>query len=387
MHASIIARSAAAIALFACADSSPTTAVPFPSAPRNTETTVQHNAATYWNTIARGLVVKYSSSALFAIRGYALVSLSQHNAAAVVQDRGVHAAISAASVVTLSYLFPAEQAALELQLQQYLANTSSTDDPAEGATNGRAAAARVVTYAQGDRFFAPWTGTVPTGPGIWFSATPPAGATVGGAKTFFMTSGSQFRPVPPPAFGSVAFNQALAEVRQFSDTRTPTQDSIAKFWAMPNGTSTPPGFWNEEAGRLIPKYRLNERASAHLLALMNMVSYDAIVGSHEAKFTYWLLRPTMADPAITLSIGLPNFPSYPSNHAAISAGMAAILGAEFAAERNRLRSLADEAALSRVYGGIHFRFDGTAGLTLGRRIAELAEMKDVALRQPFPLPQ
>lgn len=109
-----------------------------------------------------------------------------------------------------------------------------------------------------------------------------------------------------------------------------------------------------------------------MFALINMVAFDAIVASHEAKYHYWLLRPTMADPAITLAIGLPNFPSYPSNHAAISAGMARILGHVFPAEKVRLDAHAEEAAFSRVLGGIHFRFDGEAGLELGRQVAAWA---------------
>jgi membrane-associated phospholipid phosphatase len=93
----------------------------------------------------------------------------------------------------------------------------------------------------------------------------------------------------------------------------------------------------------------------------------------------------MADPSITLAIGLPNFPSYPSNHSTISAAMAAVLGAELPAERARLSRLADQAAISRVYGGIHYGFDCTAGLALGRRVAAWALDHDVALRQQFPL--
>ena len=116
-----------------------------------------------------------------------------------------------------------------------------------------------------------------------------------------------------------------------------------------------------------------------------MVAFDAIVASHEAKYTYWLLRPTMADPAIQLSVPLPNFPAYPSNHASISAGMADILGATFPGERLRLRQLADQAALSRVLGGIHYRFDGSAGLTLGRKVAEWALAHNVNERTAFPL--
>jgi hypothetical protein len=215
--------------------------------------------------------------------------------------------------------------------------------------------------------------------------TPPVGATIGQAKTFLLQNGSQFRPAPHPAFGSAAFNAAVTEVRQFADTRTAEQDSIAKFWNLPAGTHQPPGFWNVEAARLVTQNNLDDRAAAHLFALMNIASYESLVSSHEAKYHYWLLRPTMADPGIQLAIGLPNFPSYPSNHAAISAAMARVIAAQFPGEAARLDALAEQAALSRVYGGIHYRFDGEAGLDLGRKVAAWALAHDVSGRTPFAL--
>lgn len=130
-------------------------------------------------------------------------------------------------------------------------------------------------------------------------------------------------------------------------------------------------YWKEVATTLAVKYHRTERETAHLLALINMVAFDGLVASHEAKFFYWLLRPTMADPGITLAIPL-NFPSYPSNHAVLSSGIARILGASFPAERDRLDALAQEAAICQIYGGIHYRFDADAGLVLGRRVAAWA---------------
>ena len=158
-------------------------------------------------------------------------------------------------------------------------------------------------------------------------------------------------------------------MRQISDTRTRAQDSIARFWGLEGGTFTPPGYWNREASTLVVRHHLSERRAAALLALLNMVAMDGIIASHDAKYAYWCIRPSQADPAITLSLPLPNFPAYPSNHATISAAMAEVLAATFPREADRLRAAADEAALSRVYGGIHYRFDGEAGLTLGRRVA------------------
>jgi membrane-associated phospholipid phosphatase len=356
----------------------------------------ESNAPVYWNGVARQLVGTYRFNALQAIRGYAIVSLAQYNAAIAAENakaRGehpsVHAAISAASVVALSYLHAAESQALEMRLDEYLADEGwpggKHQDEASGESIGRLVAAQVVARAQNDGFFAPWTGTVPTGPGKWFTATTPVGPTVGQAKPFFLDATNQFRPAPPPAFGSAEFNAALAEVRQIADTRTPQQTAIAVFWNLPAGTHQPPGFWNEEAANLAVRNRLNERETAHTMALMNMVSYDAIVASHEAKYFYWLIRPSQADPGIVLPIGLPNFPSYPSNHAAISAGMARVLGDRFPSDRVRLDALADEAALSRVFGGIHYRFDGEEGLVLGRKIAAWALARDVKGHQPFGL--
>src|SRR5256714_15099845 len=88
---------------------------------------------------------------------------------------------------------------------------------------------------------------------------------------------------------------------------------------------------------------------------MNMAALDANIASHDAKYTYWLIRPTQADPLITLAIGLPNHPSYTSNHAAISTTVARILGSVFPRERRRLAAMADEAGLSRPFAGVLHR--------------------------------
>lgn len=191
----------------------------------------------------------------------------------------------------------------------------------------------------------------------------------GQATPYFLTSGDQFGPEPPPAFESPAFNAALPEVRQISDTRTVEQDLIAKFWALPAGAYGPAGYWNEEAARLIVQYRQTEREGAHTLALMNMAGFDAIIATHDVKYFYWFIRPTQADPGIVLAVGLPAFPSYPSNHATLSSAMADVLGATFPAESTRLEGLAQEAALSRLYAGIHYRFDNDTGLDLGYQVA------------------
>lgn len=160
-------------------------------------------------------------------------------------------------------------------------------------------------------------------------------------------------------------------MRRISDTRTARQDSIARFWAMASGTLIA-GFWNTTASEIIHRKRLGERDGAHTLALMNTAAMDALIACADGKFTYWLLRPSQADPAITMPIGLPNFPAYPSNHACFSGAAAYTLGALFPHERQRLRGMAYHAGISRVFGGIHYRFDSDVGLEIARKVTRLA---------------
>jgi len=354
-------------------------------------------ATVAWNRTARDLIAKNRTVPQAAIRVLALLTVAQYNAIIAAEDAAVDplhpsdaAAVAGASAAVLTYLYPGEAAFLETKVDEQQAEPgwpgNQNEDFAAGEAIGRDEAADVVARAQQDRFFAPFTGTVPICPGCWLAVpTPPVFATLGQAETFFLTSGDQFRPPPPPAFGSPEFLADLTEVRQISDTRTFVQDSIAKFWAMPTGTITPQGYWNQVGSELAVRYRLTERETAHILALTNMAAFDAIIASHEAKFYYWLIRPSQADPLIHLAIGLPSFPSYPSNHAAVSAASTTVLGARFPSERVGLDAQADEAAISRIFGGIHYRFDCDAGLVLGRTIGRYVLDHDVVGHEPLVL--
>src|SRR5712692_9286856 len=100
-----------------------------------------------------------------------------------------------------------------------------------GEAVGRQVGAEAMARAMTDGFDLPWTGTVPVGPGLWFSSAkppqPPVNAQLPGMRPFFLTSADQFRPAPPPAFGSPTYLAGLAEVRNISDTRTAEQVAIA----------------------------------------------------------------------------------------------------------------------------------------------------------------
>lgn len=179
------------------------------------------------------------------------------------------------------------------------------------------------------------------------------------------------RPPPPPAIGSAEFTTALQEVRRY--TSNPTTDSwrIAMFWSDGAGTYTPPGHWNEIACDLIARNRMNELRAARALSLMNMAMQDAAICCWDTKSFYFYPRPSQMDGSIK-TIGLPNFPSYTSGHSTFSGAAATVLGYVFPAEKGRLQAMAKEASESRIYGGIHYRFDCEVGLRCGNVIGDFS---------------
>jgi hypothetical protein len=342
-------------------------------------------AAVHWNAIAREETRTGPLNVFTGARMLTYLSLAQYTAAreaSAARDGGgkpsIAAAVGAASVALLSAapFFPARAAFFETELDLQESGErwpgEVGTDFAAGEAIGRAVAADVLARAASDGFTPSNVGvTVPVCPGCWFSAPGllPAFPRLREMRPFLLASADQFRPGPPPAFGSAAFQAALAEVRRISDTRTPEQDALAKFWALPNGYAVVPANNYLVADELIVRFHLDELRAARTLALVGMASMDAFIACHDAKYTYWTIRPSQADPGITLSVPLPNFPSYPSNHACITGASMAVLAQLFPSEADRLNGLADEAALSRVLGGIHYRFDGDVGLALGRAVA------------------
>jgi membrane-associated phospholipid phosphatase len=345
-------------------------------------------AAVAWNELADRLLARRPSNAL---RVDVYLALAQLRAAEAAQagtqpHPPVSAAIGGASVAVLSVFFPLDIAELEAALDAQEAADPWPGDKHEnfaaGEAIGRAIGARVNTFAQSDQVGLTDPGLPPVGPGFWI----PNGAPVRGflgARTFYISSTDELPLPPPPAFGSARFNADLAEVRHISDTRTAEQVAIAVFWHV-NQSPTSNAAWNALARELIVKYRKSDAEAARILFLAYSAFWDGIVCSFGGKYTYWLIRPSQADPAITLPISLPNHPSYPSNHATVDGALAGILEAAFPNERRRLEEVAEEAAVSRLYGGIHYRFDMVAGLALGRAAAAKALAADLATVAPLP---
>lgn len=352
----------------------------------------QASATVRWNEIARDQTLTHPVSQQFGSRSFAYLSLAQYNAAVAAQaakDHGDHASISAAvagaSAVVLGSFYPDQVAYFDAQVAEQESEPQwpgeDHDDFAAGSAVGRDVGAAVVASAATDGFTSSGAGVViPVCPGCWFSAPGkvPVFPLLSQMRPFFLRTADQFRPGPPPTFGSPDYLAALAEVRFYSDNRTHLQDSIAKFWASPGGFShAAAAYANELATREITKFHLDEVRAAHVLAIMNMAAMDAFIASHDAKYTYWTIRPPQADPGIVPDIPLPNHPSYPSNHASVTGASMAILAALFPSDADYLNGLAEQAGISRIYGGIHYRFDMDAGLTLGRTVANYALQHDV----------
>jgi hypothetical protein len=402
-HGHLAAATGAIIAaLAACSD--PTTAPAGLPPARNAAQAWEASAALAWNAVARdqtklthpGVAVGQQ----FGARTFAYLSLAQYDAAVAAEsakDRGDHASIAAAvagaSAVVLSYFYPDQTAAFDAQVQAQQAGEQwpgeTHTDFAAGEAVGRAVGQAVVASAQSDGFTPSVAGvTIPVGPGFWVSAPgkDPVFPLLRQMRPFFLTSSDQFRPGPPPAFGSSAFLDALRVVRNISDTRTAEQTAIAQFWAAPNGfAAVAQAYSNEVAADEIIKFHLDELRATRVLAMSNLAAMDAFIACHDAKYTYWLLRPPQADPAITLVIPLPNHPSYPSNHACVTGAMMDALAHFFPADAGVLRGKAEEAAISRIYGGIHYPFDADTGLKIGRETAEWALRHEPSGRTPLPI--
>jgi membrane-associated phospholipid phosphatase len=344
-----------------------------------------------WQEHARSLVAANRMSPLAAARVFSALSVAQYRAVAGIDGPGgnPHAAArhaiggrstiegrrgaaAGASVQVLSFFFPAAAKNLEDDLQRQADATPGNVHPAftRGLAIGRAAGDALVNRVKNDRFTTPWTGKVPTEPGSWVANGPPAGATFGGVTPYFLTSGSQFRPAPPPALGSAAFVADLAEIRTMTDNRTPSQTASALYWDFPTGTFTPIGYWNLVASQYVVAHSLDERAATRAFALTNAAVMDALIGCWDAKYFHWTLRPSQVDGLISLPFGLPNHPSYPSGHSCASAAAAGVLSSLFPDRAADLANLVTEAGLSRMYAGIHYRFDITAGRDLGAAVAQ-----------------
>ena len=199
---------------------------------------------------------------------------------------------------------------------------------------------------------------------------PPMLPLFGNVRAWMMTPADivKERTGPPPSTSSALMARELAEVRRAVDHLTRDQLAIVYKWADGVSTPTPAGHWNFIAAPYISSAQFSEVRAARAFALLNMAMHDAAVACWSTKYAYSSPRPSQLDPGIRTVAGLPNFPSYTSGHSTFSAAAAEVLSYLFPGGAAYFDGQKEEAAISRLYAGIHYRSDIEAGMVHGKRI-------------------
>lgn len=254
-----------------------------------------------------------------------------------------------------------------------------------------------------------------TQPGSWNPTfpdfTPPITPHWGNLRPWTMTESDQFRPPEAPSLTSERYTQDFNQVKELgarnSATRTADQTEIAYFWANDmDGTFKPPGHLNYITQVVADDQNLSLQDRARLFAQVSVSMADAAIVAWDAKYNMDidLWRPvegimradedgnpdTIADPAwVPLAEYTPAFPAYTSGHATFAAAHAGAMAAFFGTDDisftvgtddpdaiGVLRSFdsfsdaAFENAISRIYLGVHWWFDGEFGLESGYNLAD-----------------
>jgi hypothetical protein len=335
--------------------------------------------------------------------------------------RGVsaHAAAVSAAHGVLRANFPHEAAELDAAREKSLSRLPQGPGKREGIAAGEAAAAAILEARTGDgseaeEFHTPAS----TEPGVWqlTAGCPPAGGVFPHwrkVRPFALQRADQFRSAPPPALDSNRYAQAFNEVKENgsrdSTSRPPDRADVARFYAVVGDGL----LWNPIARQIAAARRQSLAQNARAFALLNIALADAAIAVTETKYHYKTWRPETAIPAAATDgndrtepqasfaplIETPCFPAYPSGHATLSYAAREVLertygtrGHTIVLESTRvpqvklryrtLEEITTDVDDSRVYGGIHFRFDQTAGATQGRAIGEY--VVDHALGKPCP---
>ena len=384
------------------------------------------DVVTDWNTAALNAIRTTRTAPPPASRALAILHTSIYDAVNgiirthepyFVQEKGPtnaseEAAATAAAHQVLITLFPTQAAVFDELQETTLAGIRDNARKRRGVEWGETVAKKILDWRANDGSGA---SVAPPGdskldPGEW-RPTPPGFAEYllphwGLVTPFAMPTSSFFRPNGPPALDSpryaADYNEVKAVGKDNSTSRTEEQTQIARFWADGVGTVTPPGHWNLIAQEVAGN---NMRRNARLFALLNVALADAAISCWDAKYTYNFWRPVTAiqmgdtdgniatdgepwidgKPGWLPLIVTPPFPDYTSGHSTFSGAAATVLSLFFGTPnipftttsdglpgvQRRFRGFlqaAREAALSRMYGGIHFRSANDDGLAAGLAI-------------------
>jgi membrane-associated phospholipid phosphatase len=389
-----------------------------------TNGTAHGDVVNEWNTAALNAIRADRTPPPIASRALAILHASIYDAvngidrryeaylmqSAVPASASKDAAASAAAHGVLVTLFPTDAPSFNELYTAILTGIPNGPQKNAGIAWGESVADEVLALRANDGSGATIPPPSGSGPGVW-QPTPPAFAPYslpqwGFVTPFAMKNSSQFRPPGPPVLTSERYAADYNEIKALGaavgSARTAEQDLIALFWADGPGTETPPGHWNSIAQDVAASMGNSMEENARLFALLNIAMADAAICSWDAKYTYNFWRPvtairngqtdgndaTIADPSWSSFIITPPFPDYTSGHSTFSGAASTVLarfygtdniafttGSDFLPGVTRsfasFSAAASEAALSRIYGGIHFRSATEDGLASGVAIGEL----------------
>ncbi|MFO0903075.1 MAG: phosphatase PAP2 family protein [Pirellulales bacterium] len=319
------------------------------------------------------------------------------------------AAVAAAAHRALVALFPAQASVFDAAFTAALAAIPDGFSEQAGVAAGNRAADAILTLRANDGATNIVSYSPGSDPGDW-QPTPPANLPAllpqwPDVTPFALPSVDAFSPNDIPALTSAEYTAAFEEVKELgsvsSITRTADQTNIARFWNNGAGSATPPGHLNRLAAIVSAQKNLTLAENARLFAQLNVAMADAAVMAWDAKFETQFWRPvtairaadsdgnaaTVADNSWTPLLVTPPFPSYVSGHASFSGAAAAVLKSFFGTDNvsftlpsetvgvpdrsySSFSQAAQESADSRLYGGIHWRFDNEDGLSAGRQVGE-----------------
>jgi PAP2 superfamily len=375
------------------------------------------DVVTDWNNAALDAIRAGNTNPPIASRSLAILHVSIYDAvngiarthepylvqSAVQASASREAAASAAAHEALVNLFPASTSSFDALHAAILATIPEGNHKANGIVWGEFVANQILAARANDGSNAVVPPPGGSGPGVWVP-TPPAFLPYllpqwGFVMPFAMSSSSQFRPPGPPSLDSERYAADYNEVKALGaavgSTRTEEQTEIALFWADGAGTETPPGHWNSIAQIIAAAQENTLEENARLFALLNIATADAAICAWDAKYTFHFWRPVTAiafvEPGLNWMsfIITPPFPDYVSGHSTFSGAAATVIplfygtedlpfttGSDFLPGVYRsfatCLDAAEEAAVSRLYGGIHFRSANEDGLEAGISIGEWA---------------
>ena len=281
---------------------------------------------------------------------------------------------------------------------------------------GDSVARRILAWARADNFLQTRgypKFSVSTAPGRWVP-TPPAYMDAiepnwRMLRPFLLDSAAQFRPPPPPPFDSTPGSPFYLNARDVYDTGrqlTPEQRAIAAFWdcnpyvmnvqghaMFATKKISPGGHWMGIVGLAARKADADVMQSAEAYARTSISMADAFISTWDEKYRSAVVRPETViekyiDESWTPLLQTPPFPEYPSGHSVVSNAAAAVLTAQFGPDFafvdsseiefglpirrfSSFQAAATEAAISRLYGGIHYRHAIELGAIQGRKVGAL----------------